>query len=1137
MRDTPILEGRRRGRLAGLLGLCALFVAACGGGGGGSTMTLVGLSVSQDATWPLNRPIDFTFSEAVDFATVDSSTIAIRQPDDGTPAVGTFRLVAPNVVRFQPRCPLLANLSDSGLEPSPSTSETIHCSVTVAGGSGGPTVRGLSGATLEQGQPVEFRTPLADAPLDQLFVDTAVGGPQPLVRGVNAAADAIVASRIQLGLDPGEVVYFARNTSGDVELEGGFLVPLNLYSDTSTQVAVIVELNQAVNPSATNISQARVRLQFEVTPGSGDWQDVSVDLALIANCSTSGSTLRLVPRGILPQDRRLRVVLQPEFQDIVGSSNPNVDDSLPMQTRLVDFSAIDPLEPNQGADEVYEDFLFGADVPTSLEDGEAAFSEARAEWGDDRLIAGFPFDGTGGPGGNFDLHIQVGSPTVFDTTSTTFFGGPDGVITATQTAVNGRLDLRNLVVPEGATFLIQGPNPAVILATGSIQCDGRILAIGSGNRGVVTLLTTNIPEPGAAGQAGGGRGGAGSPLTTQNSPSGQRGFGAFDVPGGGGQGGESGYSAGPGDGINQRRPGGGGGGTFGPDVIDPQPPASCSASVPRPDNNIIGLDAEQGFPGGSMGFGALHPGQRAVGGLPGPRPFFDLDPDNDFYGRMITADGSVLAGELLRPWAGAGGGGGGDAVKGGAFPGTEFNPGSAEKGAGGGGGGGSLRILCLGDVVVGPRGSIDVGGGCGGGGENTNGVNRVGGGSGGGSGGHLMIEVAGRVDLSAVLGTFPFAAVTNPDVGLLAAGGQGGAGAANAGGSGQDPGNPTPVCKDSVASNSCPIPGGQGSVECAGGDGGPGVIQLHVGSLADIVPPLLGNLFSKGQRPMNCTGSNFNIIKNDGVIKPPPLGSPANVKTANTTTGWARLVPSFGQLSRAQSVWIPLGEAGTRPGMDPAEALEFFFGGTDTLDGLVQRTGSSVSELPPILGTGLGSGSVLTISNQARTAVVSANGLTDDVYQRNPAMLRSFLLRIFPSGGGPERVFDVASATYDPDTERFSLTVDETGQPLLGLLNSDFELRPRFFRVRTSGIIDQLPSSATVKIEFQATEETLTGAPDETAGVPSPWTPDITTLNANADWKFVRFRVLFDIQADGITPLDASTPKPALEFLRMPFRF
>jgi hypothetical protein len=280
--------------------------------------------------------------------------------------------------------------------------------------------------------------------------------------------------------------------------------------------------------------------------------------------------------------------------------------------------------------------------------------------------------------------------------------------------------------------------------------------------------------------------------------------------------------------------------------------------------------------------------------------------------------------------------------------------------------------------------------------------------------------------------------------------------------------------------------------------------------------------------------SNRNSIKNRGVIKPPPIGAP-DAAAPNNTIGWDQLIPTFGPVSRAQSRWIPLGEAGIVPGAPVFEALDFVFDGTDAT-GFVETTAGLVDPLPPILTSATAGPISVPPAGAFRVAVFDSAGITSDLYQRNPNLLRNFTLRLL-SPGGTALAATVAAATYDLATGTFSVTVQGTGPVLSGFDLSTFELVPRFFRVSTNGVADLLPPSASVQIEFQATSATLSGQPDESAGAPSTWVADIDLLDGNPDWRFVRFRVRFDIDALMTGNLSGSTPRPALEFLRIPFFF
>ncbi len=348
----------------------------------------------------------------------------------------------------------------------------------------------------------------------------------------------------------------------------------------------------------------------------------------------------------------------------------------------------------------------------------------------------------------------------------------------------GPVHVNRLEVQSGGVLRIVGRERFELHAWREIRVAGLLDLSGADQPGVGMPNTTCRSEPGSLGHTGGGHGGLGNPLTQQSTPVGGSGFGSGQTPAMGGGGGETSYSL---AGMACRRGAGGGGGAFGPD-----------RSV-EGDSASIGLVAESGWEGGPCGKGALSDQSPAQGGSPGPRPFTDGNPDNDFYGRKRLATG-ILLGELDAPSAGSGGGAGGNAVDSATFPLVPFTCTGDEKGAGGAGGGG-LGILLTRRIVLLPGGRIVLDGGDGGGGENpsSGGFSHVGGGSGGGSGGQIIVQAA-LFDLSS--------ADANS---MRAIGGRGGPGLDN-----------------------------DHDVTGAGGDGGPGLIQLHTpGGAADsiLLPP------------------------------------------------------------------------------------------------------------------------------------------------------------------------------------------------------------------------------------------------------------------------------------------------------------
>lgn len=1088
--------------MRGLVSLFPLALAACSGGGlsneeaAASQFLLLDIGVGPGQVWQINRPIDFVFSHPVDFATVNLNTINIAQTN-GAPAVGTFvsNPADPTRVTFLPACPTKDDFSDAGFLPG-GVSYRIH----VAGqDSGGVAVHDTAGKPLLTSQTLTFTTPVSTG-LTDLFLDLVNGPPSPVLRQSAGG----IGTRVVVGGDEANALYFQFNSQGTGELPGGALLPLNLYSDPTSRVEFVIEINQPVNPSLENVSSSRIQLQFDadVDAQGEDWQPLPAEVELVANCTATGATVRLRPVGVLPQDRPLRLWIGAEFEDLVGDRNI---------LALVDFahSKTDFFQDGLGfplefTDEFREEFS-----TTTFEDENAVFDTPRGVWADGELEPGFGFTGTGGPGGNFDWHIPPGTDFVLDTTTSVITGGPDGLPTAQQLVVGGLVDIDDFWIPASSSLRIQGPNPAVFLCSGSVTIDGELIVDGNSARSVFTLNTPNQPEAGASGNAGGGDGGTGSFLTTTSTPRGGSGEGAFGVPGAGGEGGESGWSPDNSSSGANRRAGGGGGGTLGHDQILPD---GC------PEQAIIGLDAESGFPGSPNANAATRPGeQMPYGGHAAQRPFTNSadtpeEREDDFFGAMIkdfgTPDERLVVGELSSPWAGSGGGAGGDATQTSTYPPPSLVLNQEDKGAGGGGGAGSLTILALGPITFGPGSQLSASGGHGAGGENTSGTNRIAGGSGGGSGGHVILQTASSID---------FSQVSTSAVTILLKGGQGGAGEGNNGGANQ---SETLASRDSIHNGLGPpsdnpwdtdgCPGPQNTLRrCAGGDGGPGILQLHVSDpTTDFVYP---------------SGGESTI---ESICKPAPLGFDI------ATNQWKdHYLPQFGSISKAQSKWIPLGGVHAAPGSASPDPISFLFGGTDPTTGEVTATSETVDDLPAILTGTIGVDATVD-SGDPRLLHLSAAGLApaDEFYTRNPHLLERFLL----IGGGVR--FDVVAAGYDAAADEFDLTVSSSG-PVLPTSGA-VELRPRYFAISTSGQPNHLPSQATIAIEFQATTANAQGDPDASNVFPAPgtWTGDVSDLNgapANDSFRFFRFRVTFDVGGN----LSFSTPKPKVDFLRIPFRF
>jgi hypothetical protein len=536
------------------------------------------------------------------------------------------------------------------------------------------------------------------------------------------------------------------------------------------------------------------------------------------------------------------------------------------------------------------------------------------------------------------------------------------------------------------------------------------------------------------------------------------------------------------------------------------------------------MDAEKGFDNTQGDQGAITGTPGPFGGSIGPSPFADTLTTNDFFGLKLDTAGALIKGELVTPWAGEGGGGGGDGIQfsSGTFP-SNWVLNGYHKGAGGGGGGGCVRILALRDITFGVNSRIQCRGGLGGGGENHigGGFARVGGGSGGGSGGHVILETAGRID---------FSALPSNGIAILATGGQGGAGSGDAGGAqitanGQVETAPSadacPTGYSSSGANAC-----RGLVDGAGGDGGPGVVQLHTtngivgtsAATADIVLPVGATLTT--------------------MCKPPPV-SPGGAAVDG------HLLPTFGRKSHARSKWIDLGQGGFDVGSSTYRDVTFAFAGVNPLTGaILTDVNGNVLGLPSVItGTLVPAPGVPHIENGGETLVFDATpliGTAEETVLANPALLVHYAIELFDVGDPTDYMrYDVVSASYDGTAQTLALTVDGDGPSLNDFSQPaviGFNLRPMYFRVRTNGVVDSLPTSTKVQVRLEATSADASGNPNLAASSGLVADPAVLNATPNGTLRFVRFDVLFDIDALG-QGLSAQSVIPTLEFFRLPFRY
>lgn len=1072
-----------RHRLARCLLLLApgLLANACssGSGGGSGGFQLVRMSLLEGAVVKVNQEFVFTFSAPVDFSSISLNTINI-QTTLGAPATGTFSQRGTNQVVFQPNCPRQDNLSDTGLRAG-----GVAYTIRVVGQSSGAanTVRSAAGQSLDVTQTRNFTTPVVVTPSDA-FLDTALGPPVPVVRAQGSSDPN--ATYLEIGGDPDERVYFELDPSQNLVLSvPGFLVPLNLYSDTASRIAVVIEFNQAINPSSGNVSSDRMRLEF--LNNLAVWEPVATRVTLLANCTETGARVKLEPIGLLPQGSQVRAVVLDGVTDLVGETTTTAADNFAVATtRSVAFSSLVPADAL--SDEFPESFDFGGTGALSFEDTGVLSASPPARWGNGQLTASFQFEGTGGPNGTFDWLVEDGDSIVVSTDDGVILGA-DGV--TVQVLDEGRIDVRNMTIEAGGEVLVVGTRPLRIDATGDVIIRGLLDISGANASDVIVPNAGDVKQVGGAGGPGGGRGGDANEVTANSTQRGGFGQGPAGQANAGGQGGETAFA----DPIlltkENRRPGGGAGGRFAAD-------------------QGAGLLAENGGDGNAAGRSAVVTTRRAFGGVASTGPFVSGGATDDFFGTKAVATAgivtSLIHGELPSLTGGYGGGGGGNANPASAFPTPGWTPSSDEKGGAGGGGGGGLHLRALGRIQFGASGQIRSNGGRGGVGENVLNQDHIGGNGGSGSGGHIILETGSFIDFT--------------DGGLA----------------------PATASRDWVSAVGGPRITGPTPTSPAnqsvGGAGGPGLIQFHV--------------------PDSITAPSNSDATSDLVLPTPALGSGSPID-AVTSPPAIVLVPAFSPRSLARSDWISLGGAEQNPGGSPASLVQFLFQGIDTNlgpdEGKVLVSGDQVQELPALLDEDLEGNPNLTILADRLTLRITGASLapfsagapiSNDIYLRTPSLLEDFVLRL--SVAAESQDFRVASATYAEGAaplgdEALQLTVaDEAGDLQdfitantgLGIIH--YRLIPRFFRVSTGGVDGALPSTAFVRIRFQAAADDGLGAPDELNPLVD-WTGDISQFNglAPGEIQFFRFEVEFDLAAG--SPVSASTEPISLDFLRIPFLF
>lgn len=695
----------RRPRAVALL-LC--LVAACSKGaapppveGSGGDFFVLATDPPAQAQVFLNDTIAITFTadvdltsadlNAVSFAVFDLNGVALQEQPRGRFAVRTAS--GPDagnrrVLEFHPAFPTDDQFGNGGLRPG------RRYLLQIASGDprNGAVLRSTGGKALREPFTLPFLTVTGDQPA-QLFRDQLGSGPLCTGVEVTPAVEGLVC--------------LGKRGARPVEVRLHFDQPLNPAS-TNLPTALDLDASRLDRRSA---ARGRVSLEYDdAVLGAAAWLPAS---AVVERNSNAGATLLLVPQGVLPNDAEVRVIVEAELEDLSGQANAAGNG----HARVAGVFRTQRARAPQ-FDAIVENFTSAQDI-----DFDAPLLEPLAEVGAGYARAALAFAGAST---EFDYRPNV-REVVLNTDFTQITpqnGAPFNVS-------GGVFEFRNVTIPAGVTVRGVGSKPMVWLVTGDFVVEGELSVAGGDGARVDTLNSANFPTAGGVGVCGGGNGGRGSPSAVAVDRVGETGYGAGQVPGGGGPGGQHSCT------VQRMEVGGGGGG---------------------------GSFATQGDPYYYMGFGpgtlpsvTLGRGgamQRLDGTATGPQAaagplaFRDVRVDNDFYGALVDLSRTParrVVGEILAPRGGAGGGGGGDSGPLCNNPGDFTND---RKGGGGGAGGGVLIVQALRRIIIKGSGVINANGGHGGGGEEAGSNSRAGGG-GGGSGGMVVLMSGGGIHVVA----------------------------------------------------------------------------------------------------------------------------------------------------------------------------------------------------------------------------------------------------------------------------------------------------------------------------------------------------------------------------------------------------
>jgi len=254
--------------------------------------------------------------------------------------------------------------------------------------------------------------------------------------------------------------------------------------------------------------------------------------------------------------------------------------------------------------------------------------------------------------------------------------------------------------------------------------------------------------------------------------------------------------------------------------------------------------------------------------------------------------------------------------------------------------------------------------------------------------------------------------------------------------------------------------------------------------------------------------------------------------------------PDASGKSMARSKWVHLGYGKIDPGM-PDRSARFLFAGVDE-DGAVEHVGGVVTPIADAMGP-------IPLTGMEASAVSMNLGQLPDLsgtYLSHPATMSGSRVVFLPGdssvpGGAGGLNFYGATAVqgvlrlaifggcFIPGFGSGDCVPLNLFTSFSGPTGIDVQIVPQFFELYTWFDRDTIPPDAAVRIQFDAAMAGTDGEPDPTTALSatSGWTSDPALLSSGA-WDFVRFQVLFDLDASG-DGWSLAEGRPALNFVKL----